>query len=63
MCLCPQKKCVCVMVAVNFEGFTPITKHSGRPRNLLAALSDDFKCHRMKIMAAISTLCNAYCGD
>jgi hypothetical protein len=52
-----------LMLAANFEGLTPITKRSGRPRNLLAALSDDFECHRREIMAAMSTLCNGYCGD
>ena len=52
-----------LMVAVNFEGLTPLTKRGGRPRNLLAALSDDFQCHRRDIMVGMSTLCNAYCGD
>jgi hypothetical protein len=52
-----------LMVAVNFEGLTPMTKRGTRPTSLLAALSNDFKCERKHIVAGMSMLCNAYSVD
>ena len=51
-----------LMVAVNYEGLTPTAKR-GRPRNVLATLSDDFTCERKEIMAGMCSLCSAYSGD